>query len=69
MKRKFNIGDKVAIKSGKVAEVVGSALYGTYKGMITGHTFVEYRLKPQGSKRTIYRTESKLLEYKAVTRV
>jgi len=60
MKRKFRIGQWVRMKSGKRAKVIGSALFGFLDGKPTRLSHVEYRLKPEGSKRTVYRREDEL---------
>lgn len=58
--RKFRIGQLVKTKSGLIGKVIGSALYGTYAGKPTRHTWVEYRIKVKGRKRMFYRRESEL---------
>lgn len=58
--RKFRIGQWVKTKSGIKAKVIGSALYGILDGKPTRFTYVEYRIRPEGKKKTIYRRESEL---------
>ena len=61
--RKFRIGQKVKTKSGVIAKVIGSAIYGVIDGKDTRFAWVEYRLKSEDSfKRTFYRKESELTE-------
>ena len=54
-KRKFRVGQWVQTRAGTIGKVIGSAKfpYG-----------IEYRIKPKGSKRTMYRLESQLMPYK-----
>tara|TARA_Y100000310_G_C20458444_1_gene704176 strand:+ start:683 stop:868 length:186 start_codon:yes stop_codon:yes gene_type:complete len=56
VKRRFRTGQWVKLKSGKRAKVIGSAIYG-YK---TRFERVEYRVRPEGSKKTVYRREDEL---------
>ena len=59
--RKFRIGQTVKTKSGTIAKVIGSALYGIIDGKPTRFARVEYRLQSENSKRTFYRRENELM--------
>jgi hypothetical protein len=58
--RRFRIGQKVITKSGLIATVIGSVLYGVFDNKPTPFTYVCYRLQTQGHKRTFYRNECEL---------
>ena len=54
--RKYRVGQWVRIKSGRRAKVIGSAIYGEK----TRFEHMEYRVRPEGSRKTVYRREDEL---------
>lgn len=58
--RKFRIGQMVKTRSGTIAKVIGSALYGIIDGKPTRFAWVEYCLRSENSKRSFYRIENEL---------
>lgn len=68
VKRKFRVGQTVVLPSGKKGKVIGSVEYGYYKGKRTPYGWTEYRIRPSGSRKTVYRREELLRKCRAKKR-